>query len=76
MQILFHQYNWGYNIITPCIKKPSKKTLLNLEGETHSVLIIYPTPKASQSEKILNCHVLLGMLLLLQDQIEIQKVYP
>ena len=36
----------------------------------------YPTPKARQIEKILNCHVLLEMLLLLQDQIESQKVYP
>ena len=36
----------------------------------------YPTPKARQIEKILNCHFLLGMLLLLQDQIESQKVYP
>ena len=44
-------------------------------GKTHSVLIIYPTPKASQNEKILNYHALLDMLLLLQDQIEIQKVY-
>ena len=35
----------------------------------------YPTPKARQIEKTLNCHILLDMLLLLQDQIEIQKVY-
>jgi len=54
------------------LKKPSKKTLLNLEGESHSVLT---TPKASQNEKTLNYHFLLDMLQLLQDQIEIQKVY-
>ena len=35
-----------------------------------------PTPKARQIEKILYYHILLGMLLLLQDQIESQKVYP
>jgi hypothetical protein len=36
----------------------------------------YPTPKARQIEKILNCHVLLGMLALLQNQIASQTIYP
>ena len=61
--------------IIQIIKKPSQKTLLNWEGNTHSVLVIYPTPKASQNEKTLNYHFLLDMFLLLQYQIEIQKVY-
>ena len=62
--------------IIQIIKKPSKQTLLNLEGNTQSVLIIYPTPKASQIEKTLNCHILLGMLGLLQNQMPSQTIYP
>ena len=58
------------------LKKPSKQTLLNLEGESHSVLIIYPTPKASQNEKTLNYHALHGMLALLPMQTDIHQAYP
>jgi hypothetical protein len=58
------------------IKIPSQKTLLNWEGRDSICFIIYPTPKASQIEKILNCHILLGMLALLQNQIASQTIYP
>ena len=70
MQILFLIKNWGYNIITPCIKNPPENTT-KLGDSSHSVSILTPTPKASQNEKTLYVHTLLDVLSLLPRQIDI-----
>ena len=56
-------------------KKTLQENTTKLGDSSQSFLIIYPTPKASQIEKTLNYHVLLDMLLLILNQIQIQKVY-
>ena len=59
-----------------CQKNSLPENTTKLGGKSLNLFRFYPTPKARQIEKILNCHILLGMLGLLQNQIPSQTIYP
>jgi len=75
---LLQEYYISYLIVCKRIGKKNSlpENTTKLGGRDSICFGYYPTQKAIQIEKTLYCHVLLGMLALLQNQMPSQTIYP